>query len=178
MPRWNAILDVAGDLFCLVMMKIAKSFEATVYVFCVCVHMHMLYTQLCMGMCPRVRSSRCKWITSFTRLQCSRITLCWQGFSSLLRCSMCSCRCPSDPAERLSQLPHHDLAKRVGWWWQWRGRGGVFSLQQALFSPHSPGRHTPAGTHLIMHPVWRRGQNGTKKKKHCVTGCVLWEVIS
>lgn len=61
-------------------------------------------------------------------------------------------------------------AKRVGWWWQrkderegGRGAGGVFSLQQALFSPRSPGHHTPAGTHLIMHPVWRGGQNGTPK---------------
>lgn len=74
----------------------------------------------------------------------------------------------SDPAEKLSQLPHHDLAcserRMVVTGGRRRGERGAFSLQQALFSPHSPGHHTPAGTHLIMHPVWRQGQNGPQKR--------------
>lgn len=40
---------------------------------------------------------------------------------------------------------------RVGCRRRWE-RGG-FWLRQALFSPRSPGHGTPAGTHLIIHPV-------------------------
>lgn len=55
----------------------------------------------------------------------------------------------------------------------WQGfsmgkRRGVFFLQQALFSPRSPGHRTPAGTRLIMHPVWRRGQSGTLRS-------IIWQ---
>lgn len=61
-----------------------------------------------------------------------------------------------------SLKPSKFPAITIGWQGFSMGkRRGVFSLQQALFSPRSPGHRTPAGTRLIMHPVWRRGQSGT-----------------
>lgn len=57
-------------------------------------------------------------------------------------------------------------------------RREAFSLQQALFSPHSPGHRTPAGTHLIMHPVWRQGQSGSQKRSLRSFGDYLFHNIS
>lgn len=48
-------------------------------------------------------------------------------------------------------------------------RGG-FWLRQALFSPRSPGQGTPAGTHLIIHPV-RVPRSKWHSNKFRVTGC-------
>ena len=50
------------------------------------------------------------------------------------------------------------------------------SCQQALFSPRSPGLHTPAGTLLIMRPVWRRGQSEAERKVLCDRLCT-WEIL-
>ncbi len=102
-PHWNAVRDVAGDLFGFlrrwgVIMRIPNSFEATVYVFaCVAHAAHMTtHTWLCMGMCASVWSNVCKR-DSFTRLLYTSpaVALGWQGFSSPLCCSSCGCHCLS-----------------------------------------------------------------------------------
>lgn len=157
MPHWSAILDMAGNLL-LVIMRIAKSAEVSVFVpafRCTCC------TCGCLWVCVSMWSSMCK-CDSFTHLQRSirfqTITLAWQGFSSLLCCSLCVCHCFSLVCQIQQRISQSSLimmwhAKTVGWWWRrneikqaGRGRWGVFCLQHASFSPRSLGHNTPAGT--------------------------------
>lgn len=148
-------------------MRIGKSFEATVYVF-----MHVFIrtcgTHDCgyVSVCDRVQM----WFIHTSPTQCKFPTTRSVGRAFPVCCVRC-CQCLSLVCQIQLRSSHSSLimtwhAKRVGWWWggeKGERRGGFYSLQQALFSPRSPGHHTPAGTHLIMHTAWRRGQHGTQK---------------
>lgn len=89
----------------------------------------------------------------------------WQGFSSL-----CASPAVSHEAERGSRgsliMTRHvgGVERRRRW-----EREG-FWPRQALFSPRSPGHGTPAGTHLIIHPV-RVPRSKWHSNKFRVTGC-------
>ncbi len=170
MPHWKAILDFFS------FWQWWKSPRASKQLF---MFLCTSCTHDCAWVCVRAWSSTCK-CDSFTRPQSS---ISFQPQRSLGRafpvccvapCASVSPRCVRSSREALTAFIMTWHAKRVGWRWQWGGemvgRGGVFSLQQALFSPRSPGHHTPAGTHLIMHPVWRGGQTGNQKS-------TLWWVV-
>lgn len=118
------------------------------------------YVWVCVGTCD-----------SFTRLQ-SKYCVSFQPLHLVSSAFPVCCAAPaSHPVRRIKQWSSHSslvmtwYTQRVGWRRQREGERGVsegsvgergaFLLQQALFSPHSPGHHTPAGTHLIMDPVWR-----------------------
>lgn len=198
MPRRNAILDVAGDLFRLLMTTIAESLRAIVYILfffplvCSYAHAaHMTHMRGYVSACNRVDVQTWLIRTSLSRAvdvsnHGARLAGLFQSAVLLRSSAPPFPRRVGSSGEAASFIMTWH-ARRAGWRgggvMGWReewggGRGGSFSLQQALFSPRSPGHHTPAGTHLIMHPVWRRGQNGTEKKKvSCDRLCTLEKLL-
>lgn len=61
----------------------------------------------------------------------------------------------TDPAERLSRLPRHDLARRECW---------TEASAGFVLAAFPAGRRAPAGSHSLVHTARRRRQYGTGEK--------------